>query len=156
MLVRQTPLVNKEQTGKEMHRLIRNYHKDLKDMYLNDSGKARKMSKVSLSCFFDFVKNIPYVQDIPPIEIIKRPKIIIGDSKKGVGADCKKKAILISSFLVINGCPYRLIASSSRKDKRIHHVFPQGQVNGEWINLDATYRIFRIGEQKRITKAELI
>jgi len=150
------PLRDKLQTSKEMHRLIKKYSNDLNRVYVNINGSKRPLSVLTLGEYFNIIRKIPYQRDIAPIEIVKRPLFTLRDTKKGVGADCKKKAILISSFLLLNGIQYRLIGSSSRKDKRVHHVFPQALLGGKWVNVDATYPHFKIGESKKITKAEVI
>ena len=114
-------------------------------------------SDTSLFDFFDFVKNIPYLQDKEPLEVVARPSIIFERYISGIGKDCKKTAVLIGSWLEYNGFPWRLVVVSTRADKQPHHIFVQGRYpnkNSPWVNLDATYSNMKIGDQKRVTKAE--
>ena len=87
-------------------------------------------SSLTIKEAFDVVRKIPYRRDSAPVEVVTRPGIVARNMR--VGMDCKKKAILLSAFLKRRGIPFRLIASSKRKDKRIHHVFPQLNFAGEW------------------------
>jgi len=73
-----------------------------------------------------------------------------------MGADCKKKSILMGSYFKNNGIPFRLIGSSKNKNKRIHHVFPQAFLDGKWVNTDATYNHYNLGDQKKVTKAVIL
>lgn len=150
------PLFDKKQTGEEMHRLIDQYYTDLDKISLSMSGESVPLSKLSLQEYFDMVRRIPYRRDIKQIEVVARPRKILKQSKDG--CDCKKKAILMASWCKRNGLPFRLIASSRLPSGRIHHVFPQCKMSprSEWINIDATYPKYRIGEKKKITKAEVL
>lgn len=143
-------LDSKDQTGQEMYRLIDQYSGDIDFIMV----RGIPLSSFNLFDFFNFVKNIPYRKDISGIEVVSRPAKII--DKKNVGMDCKKKSILISSYLKQRGIPFRLIASSKRPDKRIHHVFPQMKIDGKWMNMDATYSDYKPLELKKVTRAEVL
>lgn len=147
-------LQNKNQTGAEMHRLIEQYSSDINSILVNRNGKKLPFSALSLQEVFDVVRNIPYRRDTPPVEVISRPAKILQNSN--VGMDCKKKAIVIAAYLKNRKIPFRLIGSSRKKNKRIHHVFPQVKIAGEWLNMDATYSHYRPFEIKQVTKAEVI
>lgn len=144
-------LDSKDQTGKEMYRLIDQYSGDIDFIH---TRQGVPLSSLNLFEYFDFVKNIPYRRDIQGIEVVSRPAKIIDN--KSVGMDCKKKSILISAYLKNRGIPFRLIASSKRPDKRIHHVFPQMKIDGRWHNMDATYSEYKPLELKKVTKAEVL
>lgn len=148
------PLRNKDQTGKEMHRLINRYSGDIHAVYVRKGGKLVPFSSLSLMDAFDIIRRIPYRRDIKPIEVIARPNGILKNAP--VGMDCKKKAILIAAYLKERGIPFRLIASSRKPNRRIHHVFPQMNVAGKWLNADATYPHYRLFQQKPVTKAEVL
>lgn len=148
------PLISKDQTGKEMHRIIRNYSADLNDVFVKRNGRLVPLTRLSVFEMFDIVRKIPYRRDIHNIEVVARPFKIIHESPCGM--DCKKKSILMASFCKENGIPFRLIASSRRRDRRIHHVFPQGKLNGAYRNLDATYPEYRPFEVKDVTAAEVL
>jgi hypothetical protein len=143
-------LQSKDQTGKGMYRMIDQYHSDLDFIFY----RGKKLKDMKLFEFFDFVKNIPYRRDVRGIEVISRPAKII--ESKDLGMDCKKKAILIGAYLKNRNIPYRLMSSSKRPDRKIHHVYPQAQIDGIWYNLDATYNHYKPLELKTCTKKELL
>lgn len=147
-------LEDKDQTGREMHRLIRRYSGDLRSIMVERGGVPVPMSRLSVKEAFDLVRRMPYQQDTVPIEVVARPRRIVEEFQHG--ADCKKKAILLGSWLKENGIPYRLVASSRRADRKVHHVFPQGKFGGRWKTLDATYKHYRPFQVKRVTHAEVL
>lgn len=150
-----TPLFDKKQTGEEMHRLINKYSTDLDKISVSLHGNNVPLSKLTLQQYFDMVRRIPYRRDIKQIEVVARPRKILRGSSNG--CDCKKKAILMAAWCNRNNVPFRLIASSRLPTGRIHHVFPQALLNKNgWTNIDATYPQYRIGETKKITKAEVL
>lgn len=141
--IRRTTLWDKSQTARAMYGLVRAFASDL--------GAT---SKKSLPEYFDLVRRIPYLRDVKGHEVVARPALIL---KEFPAIDCKKKAILIASYLQLNGIPWRFVASSVRKDRRVHHVFTQAQINGEWRNVDPTYSHFKLFEPKRgLTKIEVL
>lgn len=147
-------LTSKDQTGAAMHRLIRMYSGDVRKIMVSNGKTTLPFSELSVQEAFDLVKNIPYRQDNAPIEVISRPSILMRNSNTGL--DCKKKSILISSYLHNRGIPYRLIASSKRPDGSIHHVFPQMRFGNRWLNMDATYRHYKPFDKKTVTRAEVL
>ena len=154
MIQEREKLTNKSQTAKKMYRLIDLFNGDINQMTVIDAGRKREIRKMNLPQFFDLVRRIRYRRDTKPIEVISRPSHILNLSR--LGMDCKKKAILISSFLKSRGIPFRLIGSSNRPNKRIHHVFPQAFFNGEWRNVDATYSHYNLFEPKAVTNVEVL
>jgi len=144
------PLEDKYQTTDRMHTLVQKYSGDLKNVYLF----GERADKATLPDYFNFVRRIKYRQDIKPIEVVSRPYHIIRSKEQG--ADCKKKAILIAAWAKQNRVPYRFIASSKLSNGKIHHIFPQLKIRGKWINADATYNSFKLGEPKTVTKAEIL
>jgi hypothetical protein len=147
-------LKNKEQTGKKMYWLVENSAADLKQLFVIHKGRKVPLSSLSFEQFFNFVKNIKYRRDTAPVETIMRVKYIIKNRKKGM--DCKKKAILIASWFYLHDVPFRFGTSSVRKDKHIHHVFPQFLHGQKWYNADATYSHFKIAEPKKVTAFEVL
>ena len=145
-------LFNKDQTGKEMYRIVKEFSNDLNGITVLYRGKKVRFPDLSLFQAFDTIRSIPYKQDRAPIEILMRPKYINHNS----GADCKKKAILMGSYLKERMIPFRFIAMSNRPDGMIHHVFTQGKIGGEWMNLDPTYDNYKPFEQKFVTRAEVL
>ena len=147
-------LTNKDQTGKAMNRLIDQYSNDLREVMIRRNGKIVPLTSLNIMEFFDLIRRIPYRQDIKPIEVISRPNGILKNSF--LGMDCKKKAILIASYFKNRQIPCRLIASSKKKNRRIHHVFPQIELAGKWLNVDATYSHYKPFEPKALTRAEVL
>jgi transglutaminase-like putative cysteine protease len=160
MIEYREPLEDKDQTGDAMYKLIERFYGDLDIVRVQKRGKAVPVSSLDLRSYYNLVRSIPYRRDTKPVEVISRPYYIF--KHRALGMDCKKKAILLGSYCKGNGIPYRLIASSRRPDKRFHHVFPQGflRMSGdsgpEWVNLDATYGNYRLGEHKTATAAEIL
>jgi len=139
MRIKSRRLYGKEQTGAEMYRLVDQTAADINGL-----------SKIPLCDYFDLIKNIPYRRDIKPREIIARPRHLL--KFRNAGLDCKKKSILLASWAKQNKIPFRFVATSKRKDRRVHHVFPQILLSGQYINVDATYPHNRINENKPVTK----
>lgn len=154
MNISQQVLTDKNQTAKEMKRLITAFADDLDKLFIDYQGKTVSLSNLPLERFHKFVREIPYKIDLKPVEVLMRPYYAVKYRHEGI--DCKKKAILIASWAQRNGVEWRLIASSKRPDKRKHHVFPQLRLSGNWINADATYRQYRLGEKKSVTSSEVI
>lgn len=138
---------SKEDTGQQMA-------KDVESFYL-DLGPFLKWSFES---WFDYVRLIPYTSDFERfpkrvIELLSRPKFLL-DRFLFPKIDCKKKAILIASWARGHGLAYRFLAVSQKPNKSIHHVFPQIDFGGGWVNVDATFPCFRIGQGQSITYGE--
>jgi hypothetical protein len=153
MIVKSWLLLDKEQTGREMHRMVKRTAKDLEEITFFDNDMILSGSDLSLIKWFNYVKTIPYRKDISPIEVIARPKLA---TEIKAGLDCKKKAILIAAWCFQNKVPFRFVASSKRADKVCTHVFVQALIKSEWINLDATYEWYKIGQKKKVTHAEIL
>lgn len=145
-------LHDKIETGNEMYRLIEEFSDDLKGTFVYLDNTKVPFLDLSLVEAFDVIKDIPYKQDEAPVEVVARPAYI----NNNTGADCKKKAILMSSYLKQKGIDYRLVAVSTSPDRRIHHVFTQGLIDGQWLNLDPTYSNCKPFEEKTVTKFEVL
>lgn len=138
-------LRSRVQTGKSIYRSAK-YHKDL-GIHQDDS----------LTDFFDYVKNIPYREDSLKAEIVSRPKYIMSGGAFEKGIDCKKKATLIGAWMNAHNIPWRLLAVSEKKNKKIHHVFPQAKIGGQWANVDATYSHYKLFSPKpKVTAGEVL
>ncbi|RQW04078.1 hypothetical protein EH223_08535 [candidate division KSB1 bacterium] len=154
MKVFRAPLKNKDQTGSAMHKMTRATAGDLRRMKFQYNGKVITGYDLPLRAWFDFVRCIPYRADPKPREIIARPAHIARFC--GLGADCKKKAIMIAAWLQAHDVPWRFVASSRRRDKKKHHVYPQGKISGDWLTLDATYKHYYPGMRKKNTAEEIL
>jgi hypothetical protein len=147
MNVKLENLFDKYQTVTEIKRMIRSFYKDLESF--------PELVNMSIEQFFDFVKNIPYIRDIKKTEIVSRPKFLLTVFK---ALDCKKKSILMGSYMKLKygDGSYRLCLSSNSPDKVIKHIFTQINIDGNWINADATYSKNRIGQLKKVTNFEIV
>ena len=111
----------------------------------------------SLRDYFNFVKNIPYLEDNGKIELVSRPKYLINRRFNLKGLDCKKKSVLMGAWFNAHNTPWRLIAVSERPDKEIHHVFVQAKINNAWENVDPTYPEYNLFDKKpQVTAGEVL
>lgn len=153
MNINAKPLKDKQQTADKIHDLINKYHRDITRFYILDRhGRKCPLHRLKLKAFYDLIKNIPYKRDKKPIEIIARPQHLLSGAFPKL--DCKKKTVLLGAYLQMNNYTYRLIGTSNRRSKNIHHIFPQVKINGKWWNLDATYPENKIYQPKYITAME--
>jgi len=157
----QERLFDKNQTGRKMYGLIDKYSADISRTYIKKNGRLVPLSSLPLLDYYNVVKNLPYLRDEKPIEVVARPRLLLDGNFRGL--DCKKKAVLIGSWLHKNGrrsipgfMGWRLISVSTRPDKKIHHVFPQVKINNKWLNLDATYSDYKPFQRKVVTRAEVL
>lgn len=148
------PLKDKKQTADRIRKLITLYSDDLDICFVDKNGEMIPLSALTLEDFFDYVRRIPYRMDKRPVEVVARPFHIIDNADCGM--DCKKKAILMGAWAKKNGIRSRFIASSKRADRKVHHIFPQFFLSGEWLNVDATYPEYHIFQGKRVTHSEIV
>lgn len=146
MVVTIEPLFDKEQTCKTIYDISRRYAMDLDLCY---KGRTA-LSDLKPYEFYGVVRDIQYVQDVPGTEIIMRPIHVLRLMK----GDCKKKTTLLSSYALLRGIPFRYACTSKRPDQRIHHIFPQFKIDGQYTNYDATYPWYKIGDKKLVTNLE--
>lgn len=154
MLMEKTPLNDKAQTARKIKELVNKFHTDLDSIFVVVRGNNTKITDLSLSDFFDLVKNIKYRRDPRPVEVVARPYYLF--KYRHLGLDCKKKTILCAAYFKYRGLPFRFIGSSDRPDKKIHHIFPQVKIDNEYLNFDATYSNYKIFEPKQVTNAEVL
>lgn len=89
---------------------------------------------VDFKTFFNHVCLLPYIPDPADVETISRPAYTL--RREYAPRDCDDKAIIIASWLHGHGIKCRFVASSTRPDREVHHVFCQCE-NG--VYLDATF-----------------
>jgi hypothetical protein len=154
MIVETEPLFDKKQTSDKIKKIVAKFYTDLAAVEIIQDGEPIRAADMDLNQFYNFVRSIPYRRDKKPREIIARPFLILKHNR--LGMDCKKKTILIGAWARWHNIPCRYIGSSTRADHKIHHIFPQLKISGDWINVDATYPEYRIGEKKVVTKAEIL
>lgn len=114
------------QTGREMARLVRSYWSDL-GPWLGASFWA----------YYTHVCKLPYVDDPEDVETVSRPIYTLNPAYRP--RDCDDKAVLMACWFHGRGIRCRFVASSTRPDKQVHHVFLQ--VDGVGF-VDATYNYY--------------
>ena len=147
MELHEWPLKSKYRTVQEIKYAVDTFHGDL----LNFPG----LLNMSLDQYYNYVKNIPYERDVESGEIVSRPIYLLTIFPF---LDCKKKAILLASFMLLKfgKGSYRFVLSSSRPDGKIGHIFTQVFINGSWYNADATYSKNVLGAKKKVTNFEIV
>lgn len=116
------PLESVRQTGAEMRRLTEQHYTDL----------GRWLSAPFIH-YYRHVCLLPYRPDPEDIETISRPAFTLRPEYSP--RDCDDKSVLIASWFYGHGVPVRFIASSTRPDGVLHHVFVM--IPGLFV--DATY-----------------
>ena len=119
---RQLDRVN--QTGAEMRRLCVMYCKDLGPWLA-----------VPFMQYYRHICELPYIPDPPGVETVSRPAYTL--SGDYAPRDCDDKAVLAAAWWHGRGFPVRFVASSTKPNGKLHHVFCQ-LWNGLFI--DPTYR----------------
>jgi transglutaminase-like putative cysteine protease len=86
---------------------------------------------------FDFVKrNIRYTRDIFRVELLHSARRML-ELRAG---DCDDMTILLGAMLMSTGHPVRLVLAGFRPNQphAYSHIYPEVNVRGRWIPLDAT------------------
>lgn len=143
-------LHDKRETGDEMKRLVENFSGDIRNFQLYNTP----LDQLSLDSLYDTIKAIPYREDTEGVEVVSRPFHLLDAPWQGW--DCKKKAIVIASWLRENNIPYRFVAVSTRSDGQIHHCVVQAYLGEQWRTIDATYERNRLFEERDWTRAETL
>jgi len=130
-----TELTDKKQTGAEMYKLVERFSGDIDYFRIN----GIPLSEIPFPQFFDTIKKIPFKKDPSGTEIVTRPFHLL--AQPWHGWDCKKKAIVIASWLHENCIPFRFMAVSRRPDGVIHHVIVEAtpSIENDPLEIDATY-----------------
>lgn len=123
MILTASHLTNVNQTAEEMRRLVCNYYADL--------GPWLAVPFIE---FYHHVCNLPYVADPPGVETVSRPAYTLNANY--CPRDCDDKAVLVASWWHGNGEPVRFVASSTKPNGRLHHVFCQ---LGNGLFIDSTF-----------------
>ena len=154
------PLHSREQTGRQMYNLVARFSGDLQRITTRKNGKNVPLASLTLGEYHSFVRRLPYKRDDKPVEVIARPRIALSRVNETGGIDCKKKGILMGAWFAENGFPavsgFRFVAVSTKPNRAIHHVMPQVNIGGAWLNADATYSNQRLFSPKRVTKYEVL
>jgi hypothetical protein len=94
--------------------------------------------------FYEVLRKLPYHKDPPGLELVKRPAFTL--SQTGPGGDFDDKAVAMAAMLHRLGYKFRFLAAGRRIDGPLHHVWVQGYIRGQWVNMDATYEWNAFGQ----------
>jgi transglutaminase-like putative cysteine protease len=86
---------------------------------------------------FDWVRrNIRYTRDIFRVELLHSPRRML-ELQAG---DCDDMTILLGAMLMATGHPVRLVLAGFRPNKPhgYSHIYPEVNVRGRWVAMDAT------------------
>lgn len=123
MILTEKNLVDVHQTAEEMRRLASTYWTDL-----------GRWLDVPFLIYYRHVCRLPYYPDPEAVETVSRPAYTLRPDY--APRDCDDKSVLLAAWLFAHGLRVRFVASSTRPDKELHHVFTQMD-NGLFV--DATY-----------------
>lgn len=105
-----------------------------------------------VQAIYEWVKdNIRFTMDPWEKEMIHNPDRIL-ELKAG---DCDDFTILLSSLLRSVGYETRTKVTGSNIFGGFHHVYPQVNVNGQWVSLDATDQYNFLGYEPVISKSKI-
>jgi len=99
---------------------------------------VRPKNRMGEACaLFDFVKrNIRYTRDIFRVELLHSARRML----ELCAGDCDDMTILLGAMLLSTGHPVRLVLAGFRKNRPhvYSHIYPEVNVSGRWIAIDAT------------------
>ena len=129
-------------TAKIIARLIQDGAKDFyvrqKAIEVFRAYSVRPKNRMGEVCaLFDFVKrNIRYTRDIFRVELLHTARRML-ELKAG---DCDDMTILLGAMLMSTGHQVRLVLAGFRPHKphSYSHIYPEVNVRGRWIAIDAT------------------
>lgn len=131
------------QSGSNMERIVKTFSEDIEPL-----------DSMSLMEFFNFVRKIPYCED-GEIELLDRPKNLL-NPELWPGLDCKKKAILIASYLQKRGLKWSFVAVCEKLGADIHHVYCLLKNGKKFFPLDATFENAKFLKINPVYDAEII
>ena len=129
-------------TARLIARMIRDGAKDFyvrqKAIEIFRSYGARPKDRFAEVCaLFDWVrKNVRYTRDIFQVELLHSARRML-ELRAG---DCDDMTILLGAMLKSTGHPVRLVLAGFRPSKphSYSHVYPEVNVRGKWIAIDAS------------------
>jgi transglutaminase-like putative cysteine protease len=129
-------------TARLISRLIRDGAKDFyvrqKAIHIFRCRRVPAKDRWGEVCaLFEWVRrNIRYTRDIFRVELLHTPRRML-ELRAG---DCDDMTILLGAMLIATGHPVRLALTGFRRHKPhiYSHIYPEVNVRGKWIALDAT------------------
>lgn len=136
-------LTSRKQIIDNIYKLIYNFSSDV--YLINVDG--RSLGNVSINEAYNFVKNLPYKEDLNGEFLGRILKIWkLYTNKYLSGFDCKKKSLFLGCYAKVNDIPFKFKVVSSNKNKEPHHIFPVFYLNNNEVPVDATYWYYRFGK----------
>ena len=127
------------QTIRQMRRLI---HEGKQDPKVHELA-AQILRKANVPAYdwegearaiFEAVRrNLRFTRDVDGNETLHAAADII---RLGIG-DCDDHTVLICSLLKTIGCDCRIVTIATDAGGEFSHVYPEAEVNGRWVSLDA-------------------
>lgn len=130
------------QTIQQMRRLIEHGKKDPQIHELAASivrrvapydGSAAIATAEAKAIFEAALRNVRFTRDVHGHETLHAAPDIV---RLGI-ADCDDFTVLICSLLLSVGAPCRIITIATDPDGEFSHVYPEVEINGRWIAMDA-------------------
>jgi len=131
-----------EQTIRQMRRLI---HQGKQDPKVHELA-AQILRKANVPAYdwegearaiYEAVRrNLRFTRDVDGNETLHGAADII---RLGIG-DCDDHTVLICSLLKTIGCDCRIVTIATDPGGEFSHVYPEAEVNGRWVALDAARR----------------
>lgn len=89
-------------------------------------------------------RNIRFFQDVDGVETLRTPREVLTIR----GGDCDDYTVLIAALLGTIGHNVRIVTVSSDADAPgvFSHVYPEVEINGQWVPLDAARRDAALGK----------
>lgn len=131
-----------EQTIRQMRRLIQQGKQDpkvheLAAQILRKANVAAYDWEGEARAIFEAVRrNLRFTRDVDGNETLHGAADII---RLGIG-DCDDHTVLICSLLKTIGCDCRIVTIATDPGGEFSHVYPEAEINGRWIALDAARR----------------
>jgi len=111
------------------------------ELFKND---LRFLDDLDIFTFYNYIRSLPYIRDPKGEETVVRQKYTIRPEWKGC-RDCDDKTLLILSFAKLKNIPGRSVVCG--KHPWPHHIYPELQLGGKYIPVDATYPRCKFGEK---------
>lgn len=121
-------LINRAKTDAEFQKLIYGL--------VNHAMPGQwKDYKRELSTIFNWIKRtVDYRRDPHGVELLQDVWATL-DRKRG---DCDDFTVLLAAAAEVLGSPSRIVTVSTRPSGEPNHVYPEAQIGGRWLGLDAT------------------
>jgi Transglutaminase-like superfamily len=140
-----------EQTIRQMRRLIDQGKKDPEIHELAaqiirrlpaDDGSSAVATQKARAIFDAVSRNVRFTFDVHGNETLHAAADIV---RLGIG-DCDDFTVLICSLLKTAGADCRIVTIATDPSGEFSHVYPEAEINGQWIALDAARKFAAFGK----------